>query len=130
MVADKVHTPVITGGGVGDARGVLAALALGADGIYMGTRFMVTRESESHPRVKEIIVKGQDACTISVPKLPGVAPISPIGIFPNIRLRSSGGRKSQSIAILKTPGIELLFSGVTINKPSAATIRFFPYTFS
>ena len=49
-------------------RGVLAALALGADGIYMGTRFMVTRESESHTNVKEAIVKGQDACAVSVPK--------------------------------------------------------------
>jgi enoyl-[acyl-carrier protein] reductase II len=68
MVADNVHIPVITGGGIGDARGVIAAMALGADGIYMGTRFMVTRESESHHRVKEAIVRGQEACTTSVPK--------------------------------------------------------------
>ena len=68
MVVDAVSVPVVTGGGIGDARGVLAALALGADGIYMGTRFMATRESESHTRVKEAIVKGQDVCTISVPK--------------------------------------------------------------
>jgi NAD(P)H-dependent flavin oxidoreductase YrpB (nitropropane dioxygenase family) len=68
MVADAVSVPVVTGGGIGDARGVLAALALGADGIYMGTRFMVTRESESHISVKEAIVKGEDACTVSVPK--------------------------------------------------------------
>jgi enoyl-[acyl-carrier protein] reductase II len=68
MVVDAVSVPVVTGGGIGDARGVLAALALGADGIYMGTRFMATRESESHSRVKEAIVKGQDVCTISVPK--------------------------------------------------------------
>jgi len=68
MVVDSVSIPVITGGGIGDARGVLAALALGADGIYMGTRFMVTRESESHARVKEAIVNGEDACTVSVPK--------------------------------------------------------------
>lgn len=68
MVADAVSIPVVTGGGIGDARGVLAALALGADGIYMGTRFMVTRESESHAHVKEAIVKGRDACTVSVPK--------------------------------------------------------------
>jgi enoyl-[acyl-carrier protein] reductase II len=54
MVADAVSIPVVTGGGIGDARGVLAALALGADGIYMGTR--------------EAIVKGEDACTVSVPK--------------------------------------------------------------
>jgi enoyl-[acyl-carrier protein] reductase II len=68
MVADAVSIPVVTGGGIGDARGVLAALALGADGIYMGTRFMVARESESHARVKEAIVNGEDACTVSVPK--------------------------------------------------------------
>ena len=68
LVADTVNIPIITGGGIGDARGVLAALALGADGIYMGTRFMATRESESHIRVKEAVVKGRDACTVSVPK--------------------------------------------------------------
>ena len=68
MVADAVSIPVVTGGGIGEARGVLAALALGADGIYMGTRFMVTRESESHARVKEAIVNGEDACTVSLPK--------------------------------------------------------------
>ena len=68
MVADAVKVPVITGGGIADARGVIAALALGADGIYMGTRFMVTRESASHARVKEAIIAGEDACTVSVPK--------------------------------------------------------------
>lgn len=68
MVADTVKIPVIAGGGIGDARGVMAALALGADGIYMGTRFMLTKESDSHPRVKESVVKGEDACTITLPK--------------------------------------------------------------
>ena len=68
LVADAVEIPVVAGGGIGDARGVLAALALGADGIYMGTRFMATTESESHARVKEALLKGQDVCTASVPK--------------------------------------------------------------
>lgn len=68
MVADAVSIPVVSGGGIGDARGVLAALVLGADGIYMGTRFMATRESGSHKRVKEAIVSGEDVCTVSVPK--------------------------------------------------------------
>ena len=68
MVADAVTVPVIAGGGIGDARGVLAVLALGADGAYMGTRFMVTRESESHFRVKKAIVERNDVCTVSVPK--------------------------------------------------------------
>lgn len=68
IVADAVNIPVVTGGGIGDTRGVMAALALGADGIYMGTRFMATRESESHTRVKEAIVSGADACTVSLQK--------------------------------------------------------------
>jgi len=68
MVADAVDIPVVAGGGIGDGRGVLAALALGADGIYMGSRFMATRESESHDNVKQVLVRAQDACTASVPK--------------------------------------------------------------
>ena len=68
MVADAVNIPVIAGGGIGDARGILAVLALGADGIYMGTRFMATRESESHQHVKEAIVNCRDACTVTISK--------------------------------------------------------------
>lgn len=68
MVADAVKIPVIAGGGIADARGVTAAVALGADGVYIGTRFMVTNESDSNPRTKEAVVKGQEACTVSIPK--------------------------------------------------------------
>ncbi|MFW6115061.1 MAG: NAD(P)H-dependent flavin oxidoreductase [Thermodesulfobacteriota bacterium] len=68
MVADAVDVPVVTGGGIGNARGILAALALGADGIYMGSRFMATRESDSHANVKQALVRAQDVCTVSVPK--------------------------------------------------------------
>jgi enoyl-[acyl-carrier protein] reductase II len=68
MVADAVDIPVVSGGGIADSRGVLAALALGADGVYMGSRFMVTRESESHENVKQALVRAKDVCTVSVPK--------------------------------------------------------------
>ena len=68
MVADAVDIPVVTGGGIGDARGVLAALALGADAIYMGSCFMATRESESHDNVKQAMVSAKEVCTVSVPK--------------------------------------------------------------
>jgi enoyl-[acyl-carrier protein] reductase II len=68
MVADAVDIPVVACGGIGDSRGVLAALALGADGIYMGSRFMATRESESHDNVKQAMVRAKDVCTVSVPK--------------------------------------------------------------
>ena len=72
MIADAVKIPVVAGGGIADARGMLAALALGADGIYMGTRFMVTHESDSHPRIKEAVVGREDACTVSITKDIGV----------------------------------------------------------
>jgi enoyl-[acyl-carrier protein] reductase II len=68
MVAGAVKIPIVAGGGICDAHGVLAALALGADGVYIGTRFMVTVESDSHPRVKEAVLNADDACTVSIPK--------------------------------------------------------------
>lgn len=68
MVADAVDIPVVTGGGIGDTRGIMAALSLGADGIYIGTRFMATKESESHPNVKELVINSGDTCTVSLPK--------------------------------------------------------------
>ncbi|GBE27960.1 nitronate monooxygenase [bacterium BMS3Bbin03] len=52
QVADTVSVPVIAAGGIGDARGVAAAMALGADGVQMGTRFALTRESAAHPNYK------------------------------------------------------------------------------
>ncbi len=68
MVADAVQIPVIAGGGISDSRALLAALILGADAVYLGTRFMATQESESHPHVKEKIVQAEDVCTVSMPK--------------------------------------------------------------
>ena len=68
LVAEAVKIPVVAGGGIADARGVLAALVLGADGVYMGTRFLATKESDSHSLIKEAVVKGEDACTVSMPK--------------------------------------------------------------
>jgi enoyl-[acyl-carrier protein] reductase II len=68
MVAEAVKIPIVAGGGICDARGLLAALALGADGVYVGTRFMATVESDSHQAVKEAVVNADDACTVSLPK--------------------------------------------------------------
>jgi nitronate monooxygenase len=61
--ADKVKIPMIASGGFGDARGLVAALALGADGINMGTRFMCTAESPIHHKVKEQIVANDERST-------------------------------------------------------------------
>jgi nitronate monooxygenase len=61
--ADKVKIPMIASGGFGDARGLVAALALGAEGINMGTRFMCTVESPIHQRIKEQIVANDERAT-------------------------------------------------------------------
>ncbi len=58
--AAKIDIPMIASGGFADARGLVAALALGADGINMGTRFMCTVESAIHQNVKEAIVAGSE----------------------------------------------------------------------
>jgi len=58
--ADKVKIPLIASGGFGDARGLVAALALGAEGINMGTRFMCTKESPIHQLIKEKIVANDE----------------------------------------------------------------------
>ena len=61
--ADKVSIPMIASGGFGDGRGLAAALALGAEGINMGTRFMCTVESPIHQKIKERIVANDERST-------------------------------------------------------------------
>jgi NADH:quinone reductase (non-electrogenic) len=61
--ANKIKIPMIASGGFGDGRGLVAALALGAEGINMGTRFMATLESPIHQRVKEQIVENDERAT-------------------------------------------------------------------
>jgi len=61
--ADKITVPLIASGGIADARGLVAALALGCDGVNMGTRFMATKEAPIHQKVKEAIVANDERGT-------------------------------------------------------------------
>jgi nitronate monooxygenase len=60
---DQVDIPVIASGGFGDGRGLAAALALGAQGINMGTRFCATVEAPIHARVKQLLVDNDERGT-------------------------------------------------------------------
>jgi enoyl-[acyl-carrier protein] reductase II len=63
QVVDAVKIPVIAAGGLADGRGLLAALALGAQGIQLGTRFLATVESPAHDNWKKVLVNAGDADT-------------------------------------------------------------------
>lgn len=61
--ADKVKIPLLASGGFGDGRGLVAALALGADGINMGTRFCATKEAPIHDNVKQAYIANDERGT-------------------------------------------------------------------
>ena len=91
--ADKVKIPMLASGGFGDGRGLVAALALGADGINMGTRFCATVEAPIHDRVKQLMVDNDERGTNL--------------IFRSLRNTGRVGKNSVSdkvVEILKQPG--------------------------
>ncbi len=64
QVVDAVPIPVIAAGGIADGRQMCAALALGAEGVQVGTRFAATVESSSHERYKQAVVEAKDDSTL------------------------------------------------------------------
>lgn len=64
QMVDAVDVPVIAAGGIFDGRGLVAALALGAEGVQMGTRFMVAEECTIHENVKIALIKSKDRDTV------------------------------------------------------------------
>jgi nitronate monooxygenase len=66
VAVDSVEIPVIAAGGIGDARGFVAALALGAEGVLMGTRFMLSKECPLHPGIKERLLQATERDTMMI----------------------------------------------------------------
>lgn len=60
QVVDAVSIPVIAAGGIGDGRGIAAAMMLGAEAVQMGTRFCVAKECTAHDNYKQKIIKAKD----------------------------------------------------------------------
>jgi NAD(P)H-dependent flavin oxidoreductase YrpB (nitropropane dioxygenase family) len=70
MIVDAVgSTPVVAAGGIADGRGLAAALALGAQGALLGTRFLATKESPLHPNFKQAVLDsdGHDTVLTEIP---------------------------------------------------------------
>ena len=72
QVVDAVDLPVLAAGGIADGRGVLAALALGAEGVQVGTRFVCATECIAHPLYKEAIIKARDRDAVVSGAIPGI----------------------------------------------------------
>lgn len=67
QVVDSVSIPVIASGGIGDGRGLMAALSLGAEGIEMGTRFIATQECvHAHESYKQALIEGDERSTVVI----------------------------------------------------------------
>jgi enoyl-[acyl-carrier protein] reductase II len=64
MVADAVSVPVIAAGGIADGRGIIAAMALGAQGVQMGTRFICAAECDVHPSYQQKVLQSKDRDTV------------------------------------------------------------------
>ena len=69
---DKVKIPLVAAGGIADGRGMASAFALGAEGIQMGTRFIVTKESPAHPNVKKKIIESKAEDTVVTGNITGL----------------------------------------------------------
>lgn len=63
QIVDAVEIPVIAAGGIADGRGMAAAFMLGAEGVQMGTHFVVTKEAQVHQNYKDSIIKAKDIDT-------------------------------------------------------------------
>jgi Nitronate monooxygenase len=97
-VVDAVSpTPVVAAGGIGDGRGLAAALALGAAGAWVGTRFLASQEATIHPRYRELLLQASENDTVFVDELFDVGwPKAPHRVFAQQDRRGVGSRRAAS----------------------------------
>lgn len=71
QIADAVKVPVIAAGGIGDARGIVAAFALGAQAVQMGSRFVLSEECTVNEKYKKLVLKAKDRSTVETGRATG-----------------------------------------------------------
>lgn len=110
----SVKIPVLAGGGFADGRGLVAALALGADGIVLGTRFIATHECPIHDQFKEALVSADVTDTTLVMKSHG----APLRVFKNrvandvVKLEEKGAKLEELLPLLSgEKGLEAYSKG-------------------
>jgi enoyl-[acyl-carrier protein] reductase II len=113
QVVDAVKIPVVAAGGIGDGRTMAAAMALGADGVQIGSRFAVTKESSAHENFKKRIVQANAGETRLLLKK-----LMPVRLMQNkfmqnvIELEAKGASKEELAALLgKGRAKQAIFDG-------------------
>jgi nitronate monooxygenase len=99
LAVDAVQIPVVAGGGFADGRGLVTALALGAEAVLMGTRFMATKECRGHPAWKEYLVKASETDTVLALRSVG---------FPARLIKNAVSQKILELEERKAPQEEIL----------------------
>ncbi len=95
QIADAVKVPVVAAGGIFDGRGLVAALALGASGVQMGTRFICSKECTVHPNYKQAIIRARDRDTV----VTGGSTGHPVRVLNNKFARAFGGAESKGASL-------------------------------
>jgi NAD(P)H-dependent flavin oxidoreductase YrpB (nitropropane dioxygenase family) len=72
QVVNALKIPVVAGGGIADAKGMAAALSMGAEGVFIGTAFIVASECTAHENVKQAILDASDTSTTTIDGLGGI----------------------------------------------------------
>jgi len=99
--ADRLSIPIIASGGFADGRGLAAALALGADGVNMGTRFCATQEAPIHANFKAALVAGDERATdLIFRSYRNTARVAKNAISTEVRRLESLGRPFEEVAAL------------------------------
>lgn len=110
QIADAVSVPVVAAGGIADSRGAVAAFALGADGIQVGTRFICSTECIAHDNYKQAVLKAKDRDAVVTGRTTG----APVRALKNKLTREydrleKGGASFEEIEALGVGGLRRAF---------------------
>ena len=95
QVVDAGDVPVIGAGGIGDSRGIMAAFALGASAVQMGSRFVVSEECIAHPNYKNLVLKAKDRSTVVTGRSTG----HPVRVLANKMTREYAEMESHNASV-------------------------------
>lgn len=106
QIVDAVDIPVVAAGGIADGRGLVAAMALGATGVQMGTRFVLSKECIAHDNFKEAVLKAKDRSTV----VTGVKTGHPVRILVNNLAKAFREKEFEgaSVEVLEQMGVGTL----------------------